>query len=185
MASWSARAAACSRWSAWTTRARGARIHAEVVGYAVNSDGADFVLPDRAGQAACMRRALSSAAIGPDEVDIVNTHATATPSGDVVECQAIRDVFDGSPATWINNTKSYIGHAMGAAGALELAGNLGSFDDRIVHPTINVEHLDPECELRNLVINEPREIARAETILNMSFGMLGINSAVVVRRYRG
>ena len=71
---------------------------------------------------------------------------------------------------------------MGAAGALELAGNLPSFDDGVVHPTINLLDLDPECEVRGLVANEPQEAGRVETVLNMSFGMLGINSAVVVRR---
>jgi 3-oxoacyl-[acyl-carrier-protein] synthase II len=85
----------------------------------------------------------------------------------------------------VNNTKSFIGHTMGAAGALELAGNLPSFHDGIAHPTINVENLDPACEVRNLVINQPRDVGRIDTILNLSFGMLGINSALVVRRYRG
>ena len=89
-----------------------------------------------------------------------------------------------SRSTYINNTKSYIGHAMGAAGSLELAGNLPSFDDGIVHPTINLDHLDPACEIRGLVANEPREVGRVDTILNMSFGMLGINSAVLVRAWR-
>ena len=72
---------------------------------------------------------------------------------------------------------------MGAAGALELAGNLPSFEDRVVHPTINVERLDPDCEVRGLVLNQPREVSRVDHVLNLSFGMLGINSAVVVRRH--
>jgi 3-oxoacyl-[acyl-carrier-protein] synthase II len=72
---------------------------------------------------------------------------------------------------------------MGAAGALELAGNLGSFDDGVVHATINVTDMDPACAVRNLVLNEPRNIGRVDYILNNSFGMLGINSAVVIKRY--
>ena len=119
----------------------------------------------------------------PEEIDIVSTHATSTPSGDIVEMQAVRQVFGDADGVHVNNTKSYIGHAMGGAAALELAGNLPSFVDGTVHPTINLERLDPECEVRNLVANEPRDIGRAELILNMSFGMLGINSAVVVRRF--
>ena len=71
-----------------------------------------------------------------------------------------------------------------AAAALELAGNLPSFDDGIVHPTINLERLDPACEMRGLVANAPRSVGRIDTILNMSFGMLGINSAVIVRAVR-
>jgi len=82
----------------------------------------------------------------------------------------------------VNNTKSYIGHAMGAAGSLELAGNLPAFVDGIVHPTINIEHLDPDCELPNLVINESRDGVEVSAILNSSFGMLGINSALIVTR---
>jgi 3-oxoacyl-[acyl-carrier-protein] synthase II len=132
-----------------------------------------------------MRGALASGGLAPEDIDILNTHATSTPQGDEVECEAIRRVFGASPSTYVNNTKSFIGHAMGAAGALELAGNLPSFDDGLVHPTINVEELDPACEVRNLVLNEPVRPARVERVLNMSFGMLGINSAVVVERYRG
>ncbi|HUR27780.1 MAG TPA: beta-ketoacyl-[acyl-carrier-protein] synthase family protein [Planctomycetota bacterium] len=162
--------------------ARGARIYGELIGYCVNSDGKDFVLPDSAGQEACMRGALAHAGIAARDVDVVNTHATSTPSGDIVEAEAVRAVFDEAPSTYVNNTKSYIGHAMGAAGALELAGNLATFEDELVHPTINVEALDPACAVRNLVLNEPVRAQRAKTILNMSFGMLGINSAVVVRR---
>ncbi|TAJ21258.1 MAG: beta-ketoacyl-[acyl-carrier-protein] synthase family protein [Planctomycetota bacterium] len=163
---------------------RGARVLAEIAGWNVNSDGHDFVLPFADGQNACMRGALAHAGLAASDIDILNTHATATPSGDEVECAAIRAVFSDSTRTFVNNTKSYIGHAMGAAGALELAGNLPSFDDNVVHPTINLEQLDERCELRNLVANEPRRIARCDHVLNMSFGMLGINSALIVRRPR-
>ena len=72
---------------------------------------------------------------------------------------------------------------MGAAGALELAGNLPSFQDNIIHPTINVEELDPECDLPNLVINEPRKVDAVKVILNNSFGMLGINSALIIKKF--
>jgi 3-oxoacyl-[acyl-carrier-protein] synthase II len=163
-------------------RARGARVYGELTGYAVNSDASDFVLPSAHGQEACIRGALASAGVGPDEIDLVSTHATSTPSGDEIECDAIRRVFDGSRRARINNTKSFIGHAMGAAGALELAGNLPSFEDGLVHPTLNVEHLDPACEMAGLVLDEPTRPPRVDRILNMSFGMLGINSAVVVER---
>ena len=165
--------------------ARGARIYGELIGHCVNSDGTDFVHPDPEGQNACIRGALTSAGIEPSEVDLVSTHATSTPSGDKVEARAVTEVFGDHPNVWVNNTKSYIGHAMGAAGSLELAGNLPSFEDGVVHPTINLDHPDPECEVPNLVANEPRDVGRVDTILNMSFGMLGINSAVVVRKYRG
>ncbi len=160
---------------------RGAKIYGELVGYAMNSDASDFVLPNPEQQARCMTMALGRAQLNAEEIDIVSTHATATTSGDIQECAALRKVFGRSKNTLINNTKSYIGHAMGAAGSLELAGNLPSFDDGVCHPTINVDHLDPECELPGLVLNEARE-KPVDYILNNSFGMLGINSAVIIKK---
>ena len=123
--------------------------------------------------------------MGPEDVHVVSTHATSTPQGDVAECQALREIFSDSATTSINNTKSFIGHTMGAAGAIELAGNLPSFEDGFVHPTINVDELDPNCEMRGLVLNEPLDRGRVDTILNLSFGMLGINSAALLRRFTG
>ena len=161
---------------------RGANIICELAGWHVNSDAADFVLPLPERQNQCMRGALNRAGMAPDDIHIVSTHATSTPMGDIQESGAVREVFGDSSSTNINNTKSYIGHTMGAAGSLELAGNLPSLIDGVVHPTINVDRLDPECEVRGLVINEPRQTGGVETILNLSFGMLGINSALVVKR---
>ena len=162
---------------------RNAPIVAEVAGYAVNSDAADFVLPLADRQAECMQLALRSAGLGADDIDIVSTHATSTPQGDVQECRAVSRVFGESTRVRVNNTKSYIGHTMGAAGAIELAGNLPSFRDGYVHPTLNVDDHDPECELPNLVVGAPEKKDRIDYILNNSFGMLGINSCVIVKRY--
>jgi len=162
---------------------RGAAIYGEIVGYAMNSDASDFVLPNAARQAECMQLALSRAGLKPADVDIVSSHATATEQGDVEEAEALRRVFADNPTVAINNTKSFIGHAMGAAGILELLGNMPSFDDGIAHATINLDTPDPKCHLPQLVANEPRELASADYILNNSFGMLGINSAIVVRRF--
>jgi 3-oxoacyl-[acyl-carrier-protein] synthase II len=165
-------------------QARGAKIYGEIGGYCVNSDASDYVLPNPTRQAQCVRRALKSASLEASDIHIVNAHATATPLGDIQECGALRAVFgSGCPHTSINNTKGFIGHAMGAAGALELAGNLPSFDDKIVHPTINVDNLDPECDLPGLVLNKPRCVPQVDTILNNSFGMLGINSTLIVKRF--
>ncbi|MGO8689694.1 MAG: beta-ketoacyl-[acyl-carrier-protein] synthase family protein [Thermoguttaceae bacterium] len=165
-------------------KARGAKIYGEVAGYAMNSDAHDFVLPHPERQAECMRLALRRAGLEAAEIDIVSTHATGTASGDTQEADALRRVFscNGGGRTLLNNTKSFIGHAMGAAGALELAGNLPAFDDGVCHATINLDRLDQQCEVPGLVANEPREMGRVRTILNNSFGMLGINSVVIVRR---
>ena len=165
--------------------ARGSQIIAEIAGYHINSDATDYVLPNPERQTQCMNKALEKAGMTPADVQIVNTHATSTPQGDIQECAAVREVFRGCDGTWVNNTKSYIGHAMGAAGALELAGNLPSFDDGMIHPTINVDRLDPQCELPTLVTNQPHNHGSVDTILNNSFGMLGINSALVVKRFDG
>ena len=165
-------------------QARGAKIYGEIAGYCVNSDATDAVLPNPERQAECVRKAIAHAGMTIEDIDLVNTHATSTPLGDIQECQAIAEVFHGrSTPPHINNTKSFIGHAMGAAGALELAGNLPSFDDLMVHPTINVDELDPQCDIRGLVINQPKKAQRIDVILNNSFGMLGINSTLIIKRY--
>ena len=163
-------------------RARDAKIYGEVVGYAMNSDACDFVLPDPVRQSECIKLALGRAQLNPSDIDIVSTHATGTASGDVQEVDALRRVFPDDGRTLFNNTKSFIGHAMGAAGALELAGNLPSLDDGVCHATINLDRVAPDCKLPGLVANQPREVGRVDAILNNSFGMLGINSVVIVKR---
>ena len=162
--------------------ARNTRIYGELAGYAMNSDARDFVLPYGPRQAECMQLALDRAGLAPKDVDIINTHATGTKQGDIEECNAISSLFADCPDTYINNTKSIIGHAMGAAGVLELAGNIPAFEDKQVHPTINLDSLDPQCALQNLVANESRKVERVNIILNNSFGMVGINSVVIVKK---
>ena len=104
----------------------------------------------------------------------------------VVEAELVQD--SGVQVVHVHSTLNgelaeVIGHAMGAAGALELAGNLPAFEDGYCHPTINVDDLDPDCELKTLVVGEPRRLKRVEYILNNSFGMLGINSVVIIKRF--
>jgi 3-oxoacyl-[acyl-carrier-protein] synthase II len=166
-------------------KARGAKIYGEVIGYAMNSDAIDFVLPNPERQAECMQLALRRAGLNASDIDIVSTHATGTTSGDAQETLALRKVFaqgDSAGRTLLNNTKSFIGHTMGAAGALELAGNLPAFDDGVCHATINLDKIDPDCDVPGLVANQPREVGQVNTILGNSFGMLGINSVVIIRR---
>ena len=165
---------------------RGANIIAEVAGYRINSDGTDYVLPNPERQEECMRQAIENANLQPEEIDLVSTHATSTPQGDEQECKAIRNVFGESIHTMVNNTKSFIGHSMGAAGAIELAGNLPSFHDGHVHCTLNVDHLDPACALPGLVTG--KAVAKpggVNVILNNSFGMLGINSVLILKKFDG
>ncbi len=168
-------------------RRRNAHIYGEILGYGVNSDATDFVLPNPELQGECIVTALKKARLTPEQVSIVNTHATGTKMGDIQECQALNKAFASSTnktAPHINNTKSFIGHAMGAAGTLELAGNLPAFQDGVVHPTINCEHIDEECNLPGrLVRTNPVAIDNCDVILNNSFGMLGINSVLIVGKY--
>jgi 3-oxoacyl-[acyl-carrier-protein] synthase II len=161
---------------------RNAKIYGEVVGYAYNSDASDFVLPNTQRQIECMQKALVRASLNAEDIDIVNLHATGTVMGDINEVSAAKAVFEASDKTYINFTKGHIGHSMGAAGALELAGNLPSFEDGMIHAGINVEQIDPECDVKNLVLNQPIETNTVDIILNNSFGMLGINSTVIIKK---
>ena len=161
---------------------RDAKIYAEIIGYHSNSDASDFVLPNTERQIECMKMAIKKAGLEPFDIDIVNMHATGTTQGDIQECQAIAGLFGESKTTYINATKGFIGHAMGAAGAIELAGNLPSFTDGFVHPCKKIDNLDPQCAIPNLVNGE--KIAHdVKIILNNSFGMLGINSTLIVQKY--
>ena len=165
---------------------RGANIIAEIMGYRINSDGTDYVLPNPERQEQCIRQALDRAEIEASMVDLVSSHATSTPQGDEQECKALRNVFSEETGTLINNTKSFIGHSMGAAGALELAGNIPSFIDGTAHGTINLDDLDPSCALPGLVMNEAKEKKGGiNVILNNSFGMLGINSVLILKKFVG
>lgn len=163
---------------------RNAPIVAEIVGWAVNSDATDFVNPNPERQVQCMHHAIRRAGLRPSDIDIINMHATGTGAGDISESAAVRSAFVESDRTYVNFTKGHIGHAMGAAGSLELAGNIGALTDNMVHPGIGVVELDPECAIPNLVLHTPKVLPEVNTILNNSFGMLGINSAVIVKKYR-
>ncbi|WP_372654266.1 beta-ketoacyl synthase [Halobacteriovorax sp.] len=161
---------------------RNADIIAEVVGFHSNSDASDFVLPNTERQIQCMNKAIEKAGLKVDEIDVVSLHATGTKMGDIQECEAVSQVFGYSENTYINCAKGFIGHAMGAAGALELAGNIPSFKDGFIHPCKKIENIDPKCDLKNLVNGEKVE-KEVNYILNNSFGMLGINSSLIVKKY--
>ena len=167
-------------------RKRGAKIYGEIIGYSMNSDATHFVLPNAERQAECMSKAIANAGLHPADIDLVSTHGTGTQMGDIQEAEAIKTVFGdckADEAPYINNTKGFIGHAMGAAGALELAGNLPSFEDHQVHHCKNLENPDPECLMPKMVVGQPLRHADIKVIANNSFGMLGINSVVIVRKF--
>jgi len=161
---------------------RKANILCEIVGYSITSDGSGYVHPEVDGQVRCMTGALTKAGLEPEQINILNTHATSTPAGDIVEAASINNIFNSK--THVNNTKSFVGHTMGAAGGIELAGNIPSFADNLIHPTINIDNLDPECDIPGLVINDALQVSQpVQYIMSNSFGMLGTNTSIIVKRY--
>lgn len=163
-------------------RQRGARIRAELIGYAANSDGHDLVLPEPDGRnaAACMLGAIEDAGVERDEVDYVNTHGTATVVGDVAEVEALRRVF-GDVVPPFSSTKSMTGHGIGAAGALELIFCIGMMERGFLAPSINIDDLEPRVEGLP-VVTETLE-RRPRTVLSNNFGFGGTNAALVLRRH--
>jgi 3-oxoacyl-[acyl-carrier-protein] synthase II len=164
--------------------ARGARVYAEVLGYGVSSDAYHVSAPHPGGRGAAlaMRRAITDAGLKPEDIQYINAHATATLTGDPAEVVAIKSVF-GSRAYEIpvNATKSMIGHLLGAAGAVEAIATIMTIQEGILHPTINYEHPDPECDL-DCVPNEARR-TQVDIALSNSFGFGGQNACLVFRRW--
>jgi 3-oxoacyl-[acyl-carrier-protein] synthase II len=165
--------------------ARGARVHAEVLGSGVSNDAFHVIAPDfnGAGAALAMRRGLNDAGIDQSAVDYINAHGTSTPLGDVSETKAIKLVF-GEQAYQIpiSSTKSMIGHLMGAAGGVEAAVCIMTLKEGIIHPTINYETPDPECDL-DYVPNIARK-APVKIAMSNSFGLGGQNACVVLGSYQ-
>jgi 3-oxoacyl-[acyl-carrier-protein] synthase II len=165
-------------------QARGARILAELAGYAACNDGYHMVAPspDGSGAVRTMRWALEEAGLQPEDVDYINAHGTSTPLNDLSETLAIKAVFgENAYRVPISSTKSMIGHAMGASGALESLVCVMTLQTGIIHPTINQEQPDPQCDL-DYVPNEARR-ADVRTILKNSFGFGGQNACLVFKRF--
>ncbi|MBC8249357.1 MAG: beta-ketoacyl-ACP synthase II [Anaerolineales bacterium] len=162
-------------------QARGARIHAEVLGAGVSNDAFHMIAPDPEGSGAALaiRRALADAGVEPEAVGYINAHAASTPLGDLAETKAIKAVY-GKHAYEIpiSSTKSMIGHMMGATGAVEAMACVMSIQEGIIHPTINYETPDPECDL-DYVPNEARR-AEVKVAVSNSFGLGGQNAVLVL-----
>jgi 3-oxoacyl-[acyl-carrier-protein] synthase-1 len=157
--------------------ARGARVYAEVVGYAANSDGFDMVAPSGEGAARCMRMAMKGA--GNRRIDYLNPHGTGTPVGDLKEMSAVREVF-GDAAPLISSTKALTGHSLGAAGAQEAIYSLLMMRDGFVAESANIDNLDPAFE--GLPIARERIDRPLDTVMSNSFGFGGTNGCLVMSR---
>jgi 3-oxoacyl-[acyl-carrier-protein] synthase-1 len=161
-------------------RARGAKIWAEVTGYAANSDGYDMVAPSGEGAARCMRLALQSA--GGRRIDYLNPHGTSTPVGDAKEMQAVRDVF-GENAPLISSTKSLTGHSLGAAGAQEAIYSMLMMRDGFAAESAHIDELDPE--FADMPILRERREVQLEHVMSNSFGFGGTNGCLILSRFDG
>jgi len=167
-------------------RARGARIYCEVVGYGNTADAHHMTAPAPGGEGAarCMRMALRSAGLHPEDITYINAHGTSTPQGDICETQAIKTVFgDHARKLAVSSTKGATGHMLGAAGAVEMAICAKAIQTGVVPPTINLDEPDPACDL-DYVPHTAREMP-VHAIVNNSFGFGGHNASIVARRFTG
>jgi 3-oxoacyl-[acyl-carrier-protein] synthase II len=165
---------------------RGAHIYGEFVGYGMTGDASHLTEPVESGEPAglAMTRALRDAGIDPADVDYINAHGTSTPLGDAMETKAVKLALgEHARNVMISSSKSIFGHCLGAAGALEAAATLLCMEAGKVHPTVNLEVPDPECDL-DYVPNVARD-ARVNVAMSNSFGFGGHNAAIVMRRYDG
>jgi 3-oxoacyl-[acyl-carrier-protein] synthase II len=166
-------------------QARGARIYAEVLGGASSSDAYHMAQPDPNGEGAvrAMRWAAKYSGVSLDDVDYINPHGPGTPLGDTIEVKAVKMAF-GERAREIpmSSTKSMIGHAMGAAGALEGLATLLTLETQCIHPTLNCENPDPEFDL-DFVADGPRQ-ARVEIAMSNNFGLGGQNASLILKRWQ-
>jgi 3-oxoacyl-[acyl-carrier-protein] synthase-1 len=163
-------------------KARGAKIYAEVTGYAATSDGADMVAPSGEGAVRCMRLALQGLG-GDSSVDYINAHGTSTPVGDMIELNAMREVF-GSNMPKISSTKSLTGHSQGATGVHEAIYTLLMMDQNFIAPSINIENLDPEAEGLPIV-RRLEENQQLNCVMSNSFGFGGTNASLIFSRFEG
>ncbi len=160
---------------------RKARIYAEIVGYASNCDADNLLSPNQAAQEEALRSALKSAGVDPADINYINSHGTGTQLNDLVETNAIKNVFKKeSYSIPINSTKSLIGHTMGASGAIEAVAVCLSINSGVIHPTINYIDRDPLCDLYYVPNSAMRKEIRYA--ISNSFGMGGNNAALVFRR---
>ncbi|MET0383865.1 MAG: beta-ketoacyl-[acyl-carrier-protein] synthase family protein [Burkholderiaceae bacterium] len=161
-------------------RGRGAPIHGEIAGCAMNSDAFNIMSPSLDGQVAAIRACLVDAQMGEGEIDYINAHGTATHANDLTETRAIQGVFGGDARRLaVSSTKSMHGHTLGAAGAMELVATLLGLEEGFVPPTMNYVESDPECPL-DYVPNEAQR-RRCGAALSNSFAFGGHNAVLAVR----
>jgi nodulation protein E len=163
-------------------RARGAQILGEIVGFGMTADAADLTAPDIDGMSRAMQEAMADAKLAPNDIQYVNAHGTGTAANDATETQALHKVFgDHARNLAISSTKSMVGHALGAAGALELVATMMAIRDGIAPPTIGYLGPDPACDL-DYVPNKARMI-NINNAMSNSFAFGGLNAVLAVKKF--
>jgi nodulation protein E len=164
-------------------RARGAKIHAEVVGFGMSSDAFHITQPSSEGAARAMRAAICDARIQPEQIGYINAHGTGTAANDTTETAAIRATFgEHADRLAVSSTKSMHGHALGAAGAIEALACILALEKGVLPPTANYTEPDPSCDL-DVIPNEARR-ADVQYALSNSFAFGGLNAVVALRAWR-
>jgi 3-oxoacyl-[acyl-carrier-protein] synthase II len=163
-------------------RARGAKMYAEIIGFGTNCDGAHVTQPRTETMATAMRLALADAGLSPGAIGYVNGHGTATELGDIAESQATHAVF--GPRIPISSLKSYMGHTLGASGALEAWFSIAMMRMNWFAPTVNLEHPDPRCAELDYIMGAGLDL-ECEYIMSNNFAFGGINTSLVFRRLPG
>jgi 3-oxoacyl-[acyl-carrier-protein] synthase II len=165
-------------------RARGARIYAELAGYGNTADAHHLTAPSPGGEGAtrCMRMALRTGGLNPEDISYINAHGTSTPQGDIAETRAIKTLFGPHASkVAVSSTKGATGHMLGAAGAVEMIFCAKAIHTDIAPPTINYENADPECDL-DYVPNTARPM-KINAIVNNSFGFGGHNASLSAKKF--
>jgi 3-oxoacyl-[acyl-carrier-protein] synthase II len=161
-------------------RARGARIHAEIVGFGTNCDGRHITNPDPNGMRGAIALALEDARLTPDQIGYVNAHGTATELGDIAESVATHQVF--RRAVPISSLKSHFGHALGACGSLEAWLTIEMMRESWFAPTLNLDHVDPRCAPLDYLQHKPREL-HVERVMSNNFAFGGVNTSLIFQRW--
>jgi 3-oxoacyl-[acyl-carrier-protein] synthase II len=160
-------------------RARGAHIHAEIVGFGTNSDGKHVTQPTMETMTSAMKSAIADAGVNPDEIGYVNAHGTATELGDIAESQGTLAAF--GRAVPISSLKSYIGHTLGACGSIEAWATVEMMNRNWYAPTVNLTRVDPRCAELDYVVGDGREMDNEYAMTN-NFAFGGVNTSLIFRR---
>ncbi|WP_416192511.1 beta-ketoacyl-ACP synthase [Neisseria sp. CCUG12390] len=162
-------------------QARGAKIYAEIIGYGANSDGSHVTQPQKATMQKCMELALRDAALQPEQIGYVSGHGTATEKGDIAETLATEAVFGFVP---MSSQKSYLGHTLGACGALEAWFAVEMMNQGWFAPTVNLQNVDPACGKVDYIVGDGREI-QTDYVMSNNFAFGGVNTSLVFKRWQG